>query len=78
MKNIPHYTEEYSSGTSTQTGMLIFAWQPFCSASIAFALRNNTSILNLYDEFNGAHSHHVGFGRNASDINRLYALAWLM
>ncbi len=32
----------------------------------------------IYNKFNGAHSNYDGFGRNASDNNTLYALAWLM
>lgn len=32
----------------------------------------------LYQEFNGASSNYDGFGRDASDNNTLYALAWLM
>jgi hypothetical protein len=30
----------------------------------------------VYDKFNGAHSNYDGFGRNASDNNTLYLLAW--
>ncbi len=33
---------------------------------------------NLYNKFNGAHSNYDGAGRNASDNNTLYFLAWLM
>ncbi len=32
----------------------------------------------IYNKFNGAHSNYDGFGRNASDNNTLYALAWFM
>ncbi len=32
----------------------------------------------LYNKFNGAHSNYDGSGRNASDNNTLYLLAWLM
>ena len=32
----------------------------------------------IYNEFNGAHSDYDGFGRDASDNNTLYFLAWLM
>jgi hypothetical protein len=32
----------------------------------------------LYDKFNGARSHYDGFGRDASDNNTLYVLAWFM
>lgn len=32
----------------------------------------------MYKEFNGASSNYDGFGRNASDNNSLYLLAWLM
>jgi hypothetical protein len=32
----------------------------------------------IYNKFNGAHSNYDGFGRNASDNNMLYALAWVM
>jgi hypothetical protein len=32
----------------------------------------------IYNQFNGASSNYDGFGRNASDNNTLYILAWLM
>ena len=32
----------------------------------------------IYNKFNGAHSNYDGFGRNASDNNTLFLLAWLM
>jgi hypothetical protein len=32
----------------------------------------------FYNKFNGAHSNYDGFGRDASDNNTLYLLAWLM
>lgn len=32
----------------------------------------------IYDKFNGAHSNYDGHGRDASDNNTFYALAWLM
>jgi hypothetical protein len=32
----------------------------------------------IYNKFNGTHSNYDGFGRNASDNNTIYALAWLM
>ena len=32
----------------------------------------------IYNKFNGAESNYDGFGRNASDNNTLYLLAWLM
>jgi len=32
----------------------------------------------IYDKFNGAHTNYDGFGRNASDNDTLYLLAWLM
>jgi hypothetical protein len=32
----------------------------------------------LYDKFNGSDTNYDGFGRNASDNNTLYLLAWLM
>jgi len=32
----------------------------------------------IYDKFNGSHSNYDGFGRDASDNDTLYLLAWLM
>ena len=32
----------------------------------------------LYDRFNGAENDYDGFGRDASDNNTIYLLAWLM
>jgi hypothetical protein len=60
------------TGSPSSNGFILEAdYQPFEMIRISLQYI-------IYNKFNGAHSNYDGFGRNASDNNMLYALAWVM